>query len=412
MMEVEKLRSEFEFEGQEVDVEELTKKFPEEAHKHRPGPGKSTFTYVEGHTVINRLNEATGNRWSFEIIQQWVDGDIRFCWGRLVIPGLGHREDIGVVRAPLAGGEDLQKGHVTDCLKRCARLFGVGIELYGEDYEADPLGGKAPAPKPITNIGKPKQQATTKPVATLKRENPEPVVEEPEVDDEVIEEEPLVKSDEVADDVLEEIESVAEDSKAAEEEDASLSSTPEGVEEIDIHEGAPQAPEWEKQGAAPGTGKKGGTGTAKVATPSEMAWSRFRGVARQNGLGTTEKEFNLLFRAIHPPARGKGGFAQDWTQAYRDCADKIEAAAGNQKIMQKLQLAVAEQAFIEDPESPKDSKAGLELIKTALREKNINPTAQAIKDAFKACMNGKEKVTDVEDYGRTAFRIMHMMNPR
>jgi hypothetical protein len=128
------------------DIEALSVPFPREALKTRRGDGKA-LTYVEGHSIINRLNAATKNQWSFEIrsidsaeVGLDKNNNPRLLWkvrGALTIPTCGTRESIGVQIASLGTGEDLIKGAVTDCIKKCATLFGVGIELYGPDYEDD-----------------------------------------------------------------------------------------------------------------------------------------------------------------------------------------------------------------------------------------------------------------------------------
>lgn len=133
----------------EVNLDELTKPFPPEALKTRQGDGKR-LTYVEGHTVIRRLNAATYNNWNFEVrdidsipVGEDRNHNPRLLWkvrGALTIPGCGTRESIGVQVASLGTGEDLIKGAFTDCIKKCATLFGVGLELYGPDYEdAEPV---------------------------------------------------------------------------------------------------------------------------------------------------------------------------------------------------------------------------------------------------------------------------------
>jgi len=133
-----------------VDIAALTAPFPREAVKTRSDRGKD-FSYIQGHSVINRLNAATGNRWTFEVIETQTR-DIAIAARdnraartdllvtarvRLTLPGLGAREHVGVQMVSPGSGEDLVKGAITDALKKAATLFGVGIELYGPDYEDD-----------------------------------------------------------------------------------------------------------------------------------------------------------------------------------------------------------------------------------------------------------------------------------
>jgi hypothetical protein len=131
-----------------VDLELLAKPFSPEAVKTREAPGgRKPLSYVEGHTVIHRLNDATGNCWDFRVLDMssTVTGKDRngndivifTATVELTIPGLGSRQHVGVQAVRQGAGEDLVKGAVTDALKKAATLFGVGLELYGADYEGD-----------------------------------------------------------------------------------------------------------------------------------------------------------------------------------------------------------------------------------------------------------------------------------
>jgi hypothetical protein len=118
-------------------VAALNKPFPKEAIKSRIIGGGKKADYVEGHTVINRLNEATGGVWSFEVLRIEYREKLVTATVRLTIPQLGSREHIGVQVIQSNAGEDLIKGVITDGLKKCSTLFGIGISLYGSDYEEE-----------------------------------------------------------------------------------------------------------------------------------------------------------------------------------------------------------------------------------------------------------------------------------
>jgi hypothetical protein len=128
-------------------TELLRKPFPKEAVKQRKGGGGMTLDYVGGETVIRRLIDSTQNTYDFEIISREImpygttsRGEEQFLvlvHGRLTISPLGHRDGYGVQIVSAKGGEDLFKGAVTDSLKKAATLFGVALELYGPDVEAD-----------------------------------------------------------------------------------------------------------------------------------------------------------------------------------------------------------------------------------------------------------------------------------
>lgn len=139
-----------------VDRAVLTKAFPHEAIKQRKASDGKALSYVAGHTVIHRLNDATPE-WEFTIknISTSVIGkdkngeDVVLIQAHvaLTLPGMGTREHIGVQSVFARSGEDLYKGAITDGLKKAATLFGVGLELYGPDYEDDD-GQKASTPAP------------------------------------------------------------------------------------------------------------------------------------------------------------------------------------------------------------------------------------------------------------------------
>jgi hypothetical protein len=113
--------------------------------------GSATLSYIGGHTVIRLLNKAFGYQWSFEIVKEEIVASIpkwdKFknqeipqppvakVLGRLTVPGLGIKEQYG--SKVLIGGateqESAFKSASTDAMKKCASLFGIGLELYGDD---------------------------------------------------------------------------------------------------------------------------------------------------------------------------------------------------------------------------------------------------------------------------------------
>lgn len=127
-----------------VDLAKLTAPFPREAIKQRQAGGGRALDYVEGHTVIHRLNDATTNCWDMTVksieSKQVGDGTLMMAHVALTLPGLGTREGLGVQMVHARGGEDLVKGCITDGLKKAATLFGVGLELYGPDYAEGEIG--------------------------------------------------------------------------------------------------------------------------------------------------------------------------------------------------------------------------------------------------------------------------------
>jgi hypothetical protein len=139
-----------------VDLDKLTAPFPKAAIKTRAGGG-GRFSYVEGYTVIHRLNDATGNNWNMRILKFEKNEEIGVLMAtvEIEIPGLGARQHVGMQEMGKNQGLDsVVKGAITDAMKKAATLFGVGLELYGPDYGAEesaqparnPAPQKAPAP--------------------------------------------------------------------------------------------------------------------------------------------------------------------------------------------------------------------------------------------------------------------------
>ena len=107
--------------------------------------------YVEGHSVIHRLNEALDGAWSFEIMQHEIREDEVLVLAKLTAEGI-TKMNFGVSQvtreresgALVSLGDDL-KAAGTDALKKCATFFGVGLHLYAEK----PIGGRAPAARGV-----------------------------------------------------------------------------------------------------------------------------------------------------------------------------------------------------------------------------------------------------------------------
>lgn len=119
------------------------------------GTGKNALDYVSGDTVTRMLNKAFNYRWSFHVLETRVVTSVDKVYkdfktkeetvtpqnpvvqalGRLVVPGWGIREQWG--SQPLQGGADVQehafKSAATDAMKKCASMFGIALDLYGQD---------------------------------------------------------------------------------------------------------------------------------------------------------------------------------------------------------------------------------------------------------------------------------------
>ena len=162
-----------------TDLAVLTRPFNRESIRRRRIGGGAEVDYIPGDAVIRRLNDATGNTWSMTVDRYWFERLpgarqgaperlLAFALVTLTIPDHGSRQHVGV-QADSGGGEDLlAKGAVTDALKKAATLFGVGLELYGDDHE----GGNTPASRSEGSPrveNRPREQSPSRPIQDAPR---------------------------------------------------------------------------------------------------------------------------------------------------------------------------------------------------------------------------------------------------
>ena len=129
----------------------LEKPFAPAQIRQRKGRN-GVLDYVEGHSVIQRLNEALDGAWSFEIVHHEIREDEVLVLAKLSAEGISKMQ-FGVSQVtrekgsgqPVSLGDDL-KAAATDALKKCATCLGVGLHLYADK----PLGGRAPFARPGT----------------------------------------------------------------------------------------------------------------------------------------------------------------------------------------------------------------------------------------------------------------------
>jgi len=119
--------------------EVLEAPFPDELIKTRPGSFGQQLSYVEGHTVIQRLNEAFGSAWTFEVIEHRVLESEVLVLGKLTCE-LGTKMAFGGSSITYAkdSGEvvsivDDLKSASTDSLKKAATLLGIALALYSDN---------------------------------------------------------------------------------------------------------------------------------------------------------------------------------------------------------------------------------------------------------------------------------------
>jgi len=133
-----------------MNRELLEKPFAPAQIRQRKGRN-GLLDYVEGHSVIQRLNEALDGAWSFEIVHHEIREEEVLVIGRLTAEGITKMAFGGsqVTRERESGalislGDDL-KAASTDAMKKCATFLGVGLHLYAEKA----IGGRAPAARGV-----------------------------------------------------------------------------------------------------------------------------------------------------------------------------------------------------------------------------------------------------------------------
>jgi hypothetical protein len=139
-----------------MNREILEKPFGPEQIKQREGNFGKMLDYIEGHTVIQRLNDAFDADWSFTILHHdilketdevIVTGELKA--GTIVKTQFGSSR---ITRARESGdiislADDL-KAAATDAVKKAATLLGVGLHLYRNDHPQ--TGDRPSGPRPDT----------------------------------------------------------------------------------------------------------------------------------------------------------------------------------------------------------------------------------------------------------------------
>ncbi len=127
----------------------LEKPFGPEQIKQREGNFGKKLDYIEGHVVIQKLNDAFDAVWSFVILKHEILKDEVIVLGELSA-GVIKKSQFGssrITRVRNTGdmmslADDL-KAAATDSLKKCATMFGIGLHLYNKDGQINqrPSGG-------------------------------------------------------------------------------------------------------------------------------------------------------------------------------------------------------------------------------------------------------------------------------
>ena len=140
----------------------LEKPFDQTQIKQREGNFGKMLDYIEGHAVIQRLNDAFDADWSFSIVRHDIhkETDEVIVLGELKAGSIVKCQfgSSRITRARESGevvslADDL-KAAATDALKKAATLLGVGLHLYrGASAESANQAGKRQNDRYLRNGG-------------------------------------------------------------------------------------------------------------------------------------------------------------------------------------------------------------------------------------------------------------------
>jgi hypothetical protein len=115
----------------------LERPFDQRYIKERPGSFGKSLSYVESANIIARLNEAFESDWSFEVVEYQQLSNEVVVLGKLSAAGVVKMQ-IGNSRIamdrngePLSIGDSI-KAAASDCIRKCASLLGIALDLWGE----------------------------------------------------------------------------------------------------------------------------------------------------------------------------------------------------------------------------------------------------------------------------------------
>ena len=136
-----------------MNRELLEKPFSPDQIKQREGVFGDVLDYVEASAVIYRLNEAFEAEWMFEILDHHIYEKEVVVLGKLTAQGIAKcqfgKSKITLTKdekRQVSIGDDL-KAAASDCIKKCATLWGIGLHLYMDVSNGDDR------PAPSTNRG-------------------------------------------------------------------------------------------------------------------------------------------------------------------------------------------------------------------------------------------------------------------
>ena len=130
----------------DIQIKDLSQPF--DNIKQRKGNFGQILDYIETSSVIQRLNDVLEGNWSFEIVEYIIGEEEVFVKGQLSVGSIVKQQFGGsqITRKKdskeiICISDDL-KAAASDCLKKCATLFGVGLSLYTNGQSRQANGNK------------------------------------------------------------------------------------------------------------------------------------------------------------------------------------------------------------------------------------------------------------------------------
>jgi len=139
----------------DIQIKDLSQPF--DNIKQRKGNFGQTLDYIEASSIIQRLNDVLEGNWSFEIVEFKIGEEEVFVKGQLTVGNIVKQQFGGsqITRKKdskeiICISDDL-KAASSDCLKKCATLFGVGLSLYVNTNSHKPTNGNRNGNQPNSN---------------------------------------------------------------------------------------------------------------------------------------------------------------------------------------------------------------------------------------------------------------------
>ena len=105
--------------------------------RSRPGRNGQSIQYIEGHAIVQRLNDALVGDWSFKVLEHEIGEQevlvlAELRTGDVVKQAFGGAEITRSKEGKVVSIADDCKAAATDALKKAATLLGVGLQMHVE----------------------------------------------------------------------------------------------------------------------------------------------------------------------------------------------------------------------------------------------------------------------------------------